>query len=192
MRRRNILIGTLAIVVVVATIGNVADALHARAQAQADAKSYPGLHGPVSVVCLGPIYSGITGIITGRNSSPAIQPRTDCTPSFTQQDVRDYVAHGRRFLGPGTSVTGRPTVTRVVFLTIRDLGRMSSNPEWYSLGKFFVDNFPQDMLVCYAGLSGTFTFAGGIDPPSHESAAFLTFDAHTGNELVTGLGAPLG
>lgn len=197
MRRRNILIGTLAIAVVVATIGGVAYALYTRAQTQADAKSYPGLHGPVSVVCPGPPYGTIgQGPLQGRpyragQGLPAIHPRNDCTPSFTQQDVRDYVAHGA-FLGAGISVTGPPTVTRVVFLTIRDLGRMSSDPEWYSLGKGFVDNAPLDMLVCYAGLRGTFTFAGGLGPPSHESAAFITFDAHTGIQLVTGLGAPLG
>ena len=51
MWRRNILIGMLAIVVVVATVGGVAYVLHTRAQA--DEASYPGLHGPVSVVCPG-------------------------------------------------------------------------------------------------------------------------------------------
>ena len=80
-----------------------------------------------------------------------------------------------------------------IFLTIRDLGRISSDPEWYSLGKFFVDNAPLDMLVCYAGLSGMFTSSDGLgDPPSRESAAFIVFDAHTGNQFGYGLGAPLG
>ena len=197
MRRRNILIGTLVIAVVLATIGGVAYALYTRAQTQADAKSYPGLHGPVAVVCPGPPYGTIgQGPLQGRpyrasQGLPVIHPRNNCTPSFTQQDVRDYVAHGA-FLGAGISVTGKPTVTRVIFLTIRDLGRVSSDPEWYTFGKSMLDGYPLDMPVCYAGLSGTFTFAGGIDPPSHESAAFIVFDAHTGNEFVTGPGAPLG
>src|SRR5258705_10929334 len=104
MRRRNILLGTLALAVVVATIGGVGSALFTRAQA-----SYPGLHGPVSVVCLGST-SRTNGL--GRpyratsQGGRGIRPRNDCTPSFTQQDVRDYVAHGA-FLGFGFQADGQ-------------------------------------------------------------------------------------
>jgi hypothetical protein len=201
MRRRHILIGALALAIVVATIGGVAYVLHTRAQAQTDAKLYPGLHGPAAVVCPGPPYGTIgQGPGQGRRynadqSLPAIRPRNACTPSFTQQDVRAYLAdpeHMRVSLASGLSATGQPTITRVVFLTIRDLGCISSDPRWYSLGHFFEDNFPLDMVVCYAGLSGTFTFSGGLGPPSHLSAAFTTFDAHNGHHLVMGAGAPLG
>ena len=178
MQRRNILLGTLAITVVVAAIGGVAYALHTRALdtcAQADGASYPGLDAPVCVVCPGPTYS-----TTGH---PVIRPRNDCTPSFTQQDVRDYVAHGVR-LG-SIWVEGQPTVTRVVFLTIGDLGRASRD-----MGSEL--NYPADMLVCYVGLSGTFSFSSGFDPPHSLSAVSIVFDAHTGNELVNTTYAPLG
>jgi hypothetical protein len=182
MQRRNILLGTLALAVVVATIGGVAYALHTRTQAQLDGKLYPGLHAPVSVVCPGPTY-----LTAAREGFPTIRPRNDCTPSFTQQDVRDHVAQAevRDYVAFGVQVTGRPTVTRVIFLTIGDLGRATGDRGWEA-------NYPADMLVCYAGLSGTFIFSSGLGPPSHENAAFITFDAHTGNKLVTGLGAPLG
>ena len=177
MRRRNILIGTLAIaVVVVATIGGVAYALHPRAQAQADGASYPGLHAPVSVVCPGPTHS------TTGQGGPGIRPRNDCTPSFTQQDVRDYLAHGVNLGKIG--VAGQPTITRVVFLTIGDLGRASGDSEWEA-------NYPAVMLVCYAGLSGTFNVSSPGGTVS-TNAAFIVFDARTGNQLVMGTGARLG
>jgi hypothetical protein len=188
MRRRNILIGTLAIAVVVATIGGVAYALHTRAQA--DGKSYPGLHGPVSVACPGPPYGTIgQGPRKGRpyragQGLRGIRPRNDCTPSFTQQDVRDYLAHGA-FLGSGTGADGQPTVTRVVFLTIGDLGRATGDGEWEA-------NYPADMLVCYAGLSGTFSYPLPFGPPSRLSAVSIVFDAHTGTMLVSTTYAPLG
>jgi hypothetical protein len=189
MRRRHILLGALALAVVVATIGGVALVMHIRAQAQADGKLYPGLHGPVAVVCPGPPYGTIShGPFKGcpyRSDvgRPAIRPRNDCTPSFPQQDVRDVLAdpaHVRESLGMGRLVVGQPAVTRVIFLTIADLGRATRDTNWEI-------NYPSDMLVCYAGLRGTFN-----TPPTSINAAFVIFDAHTGNELVWGLGPMLG
>ena len=186
MRRRKILIATLAIAVVVATIGGVSYALRTRAPTPADAKWYPGLHAPLYVLCPGP-----TDPIASQGRSD-IHPRNDCTPSFTQQDVRDYVAHMRSFVGPDIRVVGQLTVTRVVFFTIGDLSSVTVSSEYTSWRASMVVNFPADMLVCYAGLRGTFIFSDGIDRPSHESDAFIVFDAHTGNGFGYGIGAPLG
>ncbi len=159
MRRRNILLGTLAL----------------------------------AVMCPGPAYS-TTG--QGRpyrsgQGFPAIHPRNDCTPSFTQQDVRDYVAHGVS-LGPSIQADGEPAVTRVVFLTARDLARATADRD-HSFSSSMEANYPPDMLVCYVGLSGTFSFVG--DPyggRSSLSATSIVFDAHTGNELVFIAGPLLG
>lgn len=179
MRRRNILIGALAIAVVVAAIGVVTYTMHT--QAQGDSGSYPGLNGAVSVSCPGPSDS------VSSQGVPAIQPRTDCTPSFTQQDVRDFLAH---LVSLGKiDIVGQPTITRVVFLTIGDLGRASGDSEWGA-------NYPDGLLVCYAELSGTFSVSGPPGPPDDtarsNSAAFIVFDAHTGNQFAEGTGAPLG
>ena len=168
----------------VATIGGVAFVLHTRAQA--DEKLYPGLHGPVAVVCPGPPYGTVSqGPLQGRpyrpTGLPTIHPRTDCTPSFTQQDVRDYLAAHDVLISVDTQVVGRPTVTRVIFLTIGELGHAAQ----YSAG--VGENFQLDMLVCYVELSGTFN-----TPPTSINAAYVIFDAHTGNELVWGLGPMLG
>ncbi len=172
MSKRRILIGTLAIVVVLAAAGAVTYTLHDRAQ------MYPGLSLPSAVVCPGP-NDGTTG-----QGAPAIRPRNDCTPSFTQQDVRDYLA---RLVSLGSiHVIGQPSVTRVVFLTIRELGSASGDSEWGA-------NYSADMVVCYAGLKGTFSVYdpfGGASP--HTGTAFILFDGHTGNQLVSGLASPLG
>ncbi|HEV2456856.1 MAG TPA: hypothetical protein VGS80_00705 [Ktedonobacterales bacterium] len=175
MRRRDILLGTLDLVVVVAAIGGVAYALHTRTQA--DGPAYPGPHAPVAVVCPGPTFS------TTGQGEPAIRPRKDCTPSFTQQDVRAYLVHARGRLG-FLRVTGQPTVTRVVFVTVGDLNRVGRQSV---VGLIY----PADMLVCDAELSGRFTLSN-VSPPITESAISIVFDAHTGNQLVIVAGPLLG
>jgi hypothetical protein len=195
MRTRHLLIGTLALAVVVATIGGVAFALHARTQApadghtstQGDAASYPGWHAPVFIVCPAPPYGTISqGPLQGlpyRPSQvpPAIRPRNDCTPSFTQRDVRDYVAHRQQFSDGVDTITGQPAVTRVLFLTLGDFV-LFTRP----FGGGLEENYPPDMLVCYVGLSGTLTIVGPFHPryPTQSiSTASIVFDAHTGQMI---------
>jgi hypothetical protein len=178
MRRRNILIGTLTLAVVVTTIGGVVYVLHTT--------SYPGLLAPVSVVCPGSTYRTPAG-----DGDPAIRPRNDCMPSFTQQDVRDYVAHGLQGHLGGYPVDGQPTATRVVFLTFDELegGRFLGG------GVYSGAHYPADMLVCYADVSGTFLyhdrFGSSNSPLSSISRAFIVFDAHSGNQIGYGLGTLL-
>ena len=169
MRRRPILLGTLALAVVLVTIGGVAYVLHARAQAQADEKLYPGLHGPVAVECPGPRDPLGGQGFTGRG----IRPHNNCTPSFTQQDVRDYFAQVPLHLAHVT-VTGQPTVTRVVFLTLGDLKHAERGGGWPS-------NASPDMLLCYVELRGTFFLDIG-QPVNGDTVSFV-YDAHTGNQL---------
>ncbi len=157
MRRRNVLIGTLAIVVVVAAIGVVVYTLHTRA-------SYPGPDAPVAVVCPGP-----PDPVSGQGGG-GIRPRNDCTPSFSQQDVADYVAHGAN-LGKISS-DGQPTVTQILFVTIGDLGRVSHDSEWEA-------NYPGDLLVCYAGLRGTFYVSIPGEAPRPPTAPPTLCSTHT-------------
>src|SRR5262249_9557000 len=121
-----------------------------------------------------------------QEDGPGIRPRNDCTPSFTQQDVRDYLAHVRGVVfNSSIRVDGQPTVTRVVFLTIGDLSRASGDYRWEQLN-------PEDALVCYAQLGGPLTSVDPSGPPTSLSTAFILFDAHTGNTLVASTGARLG
>ncbi len=107
---------------------------------------------------------------------PAITPRNDCTPSFTEQDVRDYVSQGVS-LGK-IAVIGQPTVTRVTFMTASDASRMLHG-EYIGL--------PDDAIVCYVELSGTFRVDAPFGAhPADSHTAELIFDAHSGNLIITG------
>jgi hypothetical protein len=109
---------------------------------------------------------------------PVIRPRNDCTPSFTQQDVRDDLAHGVRLIY--FEVVGQLTVPRVVFLTSGDLKGIGGPIDTSA-----------DTLLCYAELSGMFrdgTTRVPLGTTTTASAAFIVFDAHTGKALVLGLG----
>src|SRR5258706_8603869 len=120
MRNRGRLTLTLASVIVVLVIGAFAYVLHARTQGQPASSLHLQSH--VSVVCPGP------SVTVSEVGGPSIQPRNNCTPSFTEQDVRDYLAH---VTGLGhIDVIGKPTVAQVVFLTIRDLGQATHDSEW--------------------------------------------------------------
>jgi hypothetical protein len=171
MRKRDLLLATLAIAVVVAAIGVGLYALHTRAQTNLPA--YPGLNGPFAVVCPGPPN------LVADQGTPGVRPRNDCTPSFTQQDVRDYLARGVDLDKVG--FVRRPPVTRVVFLTIADLGRATGDSEWAA-------NYPTDLVVCYAQFSGTFTISAPSGFTKTVHVAYIVFDGHTGNQLVDGVG----
>ncbi len=144
-----------------------------------------GVPSPVAVVCPGPEYTAY-----GRSYStiglPTIQPRNTCTSSFTEQDVRAYVSHNPHRLFGGIVVEGTPTVTSITFTTIRDLSRISGDSE-------FAANYPAEMVVCVVELKGTFIgdgplFSNTTTAPKPSSLAYSLLDAHTGNELMEGLG----
>ncbi len=173
MRNRGRLTLTLASAVVVLVIGMFAYVLHARTQPQPT--SYLHLKSHVTVMCPGPT------VTVSEVGGPSIQPRNNCTPSFTEQDVRDYLAH---VIGLGhIDVIGQWTVAQVVFLTIRDLGQQTGDCEWEA-------NYPADLVVCYVVLHGTFRVIGPhtSNPPRTVSTAPILFDAHTGNVLEVGAG----
>jgi hypothetical protein len=165
------LLATAAVAVVVLGFAAVYLARMRQSAGASQNGQYPGLSGQVTVVC--PAHKLIT------EGGPGITPRTNCTPAFTAQDVRDYLARG--FSMGKIGVTGKPTVTRIVFLTIHELGQATGDSEWEA-------NYPGNLMVCYVGLSGTFSVSG---PPSvgrtgTTSTASIVFDATTGNGLVMG------
>lgn len=117
--------------------------------------------------------------------TPAIQPRSDSIPAFTEQDVRDYVSRGVS-LGR-IRVLGQLTITQIVFTTIQELGRATGDGTWEG-------NNPADLPICYVELSGIMEFMGPPGPRTSRRAsqggvmgtAFLLFDARTGHRFVTG------
>jgi hypothetical protein len=117
--------------------------------------------------------------------TPAIHPRNDCTPSFTEQDVRSYLAANlesalvnvQSGLPNGATFVDRPQIVSIRFLSARDLGRESSPPAWIAP--------PPDTLVCSVTLHGTFIPTHGPLSFVHLGfhSAYLVFDAHSGDLL---------
>src|SRR5689334_9608077 len=114
---------------------------------------------------------------------PAIPPRRNSVPSFSEIDVRDFLS--RNIPLGKIQVDGLPVVTQVVFTTIRAVGRATADDA-------FEANYPADMSVCYVELSGVFRVFGppasgrSQGAPAPTSTAFIIFDARTGNIRVTG------
>lgn len=106
----------------------------------------------------------------------AITPRNDCTPSFTEQDVRDYVSHLHELFKIG--FVGQPTITHIWFITADDAAKLTHDASSNSGAP----------VVCYVELHGTFTVDAppGMGPLPPDHTAFIIFDAHTGNMLGEG------
>ncbi len=137
-------------------------------------------------ICPGP-WSPVDGV-------PAIRPRNGCTPSFTEQDVRSYLAANRQ-LALATepndiAFVGTPQIVSIRFLSLRglNLSRDPYAPAWRL----------SDRVVCYVSLQGTFfTIHRLASLPDHPvlhfpRSAYIVFDAHTGNVLGSGFDDLLG
>lgn len=108
---------------------------------------------------------------------PAITPRNNCTPSFTVQDVVDY-ERAHPFSNHRMTPVGAPKLTKVLFITSAEASKRMGNV-WIGL--------PDDALVCFVELSGTYRFSPPMGPASeHTGTMHQVFDAHTGNLLVSG------
>ena len=151
--------------------------LAASAVLAASPAHYP--HTPT--LCPGPSSPG--------DGTPAIRPRNDCTPSFTEQDVRSYVAAHLQFALPNvTAVVRQPQIVSIRLLSMRDLSH-----EPYALAWLV----PTDRIVWYVVVHGTFFPLPLSVPPHHPllhfpRPVFLVFDAHSGNLLGNGFGDPRG
>ena len=138
-----------------------------------------GLLTPVSVATV-----TCPGAPTGTIGVPAIHPRNDCTPSFTEQDVRDYF-RSHPDLGRIGRIDGL-TITRILFTTSHDGRRLIGGD---SVG------LPDDAIVCYVEMHGIMVArpqtalpgSSTHQPSSVEATVWVVFDAHTGNELDVGL-----
>ncbi len=137
-------------------------------------------------ICPGP-WSPVDGV-------PAIRPRNGCTPSFTEQDVRSYLAANRQ-LALATkpndiAFVGTPQIVSIRFLSLPalNLSRDPYAPAWRL----------SDRVVCYVSLQGTFfPIHRAVLIPDHPvrhfpRSAYIVFDAHTGNVLDSGFDDLLG
>jgi hypothetical protein len=107
--------------------------------------------------------------------APAITPRNNCTPSFTEQDVRAYVlSHSVLEVAPHAPPT---TVTLVQFMTSAEARqRLGADT-----------GLVNDAIVCYVKLSGEFMpYSVPYGDTWHPvNVGLLILDAHSGNILIT-------
>src|SRR5258707_12315297 len=74
-------------------------------------------------LCPGPSSPG--------DGTPAIRPRNDCTPAFTEQDVRSYLAAHLQLAMPNiTAVVRQPQIVSIRLPSIRDLTPQPNPPAW--------------------------------------------------------------
>lgn len=103
---------------------------------------------------------------------PAIQRRSDSTPSYTTADTVQYATTHQMWRNLNAS---RSSVVSVRFMSSEEVDTILHT----STGE------PNDALICYVEMTGTFTFPGLNGPVSYPRG-FEVFDAYTGNLLLAG------
>ncbi|HYU71548.1 MAG TPA: hypothetical protein VEL31_02615 [Ktedonobacteraceae bacterium] len=128
-----------------------------------------------------------TGTLQQPVGEPAITPTSRDIPAFTKEDVIKYIrTHDMLFSDTSPSaITG----IEVTFITSKEVNKIINRQ-----GTGIPDNY----LLCFARLTGTFTFPGpptikGQPTSSTYEEAYEVFDAKTGNLLMGGaLGEAVG
>lgn len=119
---------------------------------------------------------------------PAIRPNTNTastdssaasldasTPTFTTADVRAYI---RTHSMPHTiAASSNPAVLQILFITSQAASGLLDGES---------TGLPDNTLVCYVELSGSYTFAGPNGANVTFQKGYELFDAHTGNLLMVG------
>lgn len=101
-------------------------------------------------------------------------------PAFTREDVVRFITEARYHgLGSEIGVEGPVTISRVEFMTNRDLRAA------FRVGT----GHPDDKLLCYVELNGRFSSPGSPrgEGMSGCGKAQIVFDAETGNRLMFGV-----
>jgi hypothetical protein len=107
--------------------------------------------------------------------SPALKADMTAVPGFTLDDVKRYVG-----THPVRTSDARPrtyTITRAEFMNSKQVSDLLSGAR---------TGFPEDYMLCYVELAGTFTFSGPRGATRIYQRGFEVFDAHTGNLLMVG------
>jgi hypothetical protein len=120
---------------------------------------------------------------------PAIKPHLCSIPTFTEQDVRQYMRTVPRFNGLRIRQTSPDyIITRILFIT----NQVANDPNGLN-----ADTGPSDpdLIVCYVEVYGNFRVDGGPPGPPQATPSPQTvlhhgqmvFDSVTGNLLVMGV-----
>jgi hypothetical protein len=194
MKRRQFLVALLALITIAIGIGGTlsirAFFLHQKNDRNASASFYitgarviPTVKVSTIPHCDPKHIPGITSNTPGGIGSPAIKPHLCSIPTFTEEDVHQYMSSISSFTGLRIEQTSvHFTVTRILFVT----NQVANDVLNADTG--VTDN---SMIVCYVEVYGNFTVASpfaandGKQPILHHGQ--MVFDGHTGNMLVIGV-----
>ena len=123
-------------------------------------------------------------VVTYPPGIPAIHPQsgsaqTPGSPAFTAADVTHYI-QTQGFIR--TTSGAVPAIAQIEFITAQEASALLQGE---SIGR------PDNALVCYVVLTGSFRANGPVPPGATipiVHTAYEVFDAHTGNLLMYGYG----
>jgi hypothetical protein len=163
---RNQAIGAGATLMVLATLAR-SGALAQQPGAAGGSQPYP----PPIQRPLPPMHSPPTQ----PEGSPALAPHLNGTPSFTLDDVKQFVAN-HQLLKPAN----RDVVHKLISAEFMTSSEASSRLNGVTTG------FPDAYMLCLVELQGPFTFTGPVGATAVYPRGVLVFDATTGNLVITG------
>jgi hypothetical protein len=209
MKKRNLVLGLIALLVVIAGTWGVLG-IRARASVPAAPRNGTAHASPTNQTSL--YLTGALVIPTVKVSTStahcdpkhipsvasdpahgiggaAIKPHLCSIPTFTEQDVRQYMRTVPSFHGLRIRQTSpNYIITRILFVT----NQIANEPNGLN-----ADTGPSDprLIVCYVEVYGTFRVEGGpprpagVTPPSQPVLHHgqMVFDGVTGNVLVMGV-----
>lgn len=106
---------------------------------------------------------------------PAITPQSEKIPSFSEEDVKQYVETAP--LSRDIDESTKDTISAIKWLSAGEVSKLLDDEDM---------GVPDDTQLCYVELQGMFTFAGPGKTTVTYSKGFEVFDAQTGNLLVSG------
>lgn len=214
MQKRNLVLGLIALLVVIAGTWGM---LYIRARASAPGSSknaavHPGSTSQTSLYRTGTLVVPTVNVSTSTTNCdprhlpgvasdpahgvdvPAIKPHLCSIPTFTLQDVRQYMRTVRRFEGFRIGQTSPSyTVTRILFVT----NRVANAANGLNADTGIID---PDLIVCYVEVYGDFSVGSGPPGPASHGPSGVTpvappvlhhgelvFDGVTGKILVMGV-----
>ncbi|MBA2284849.1 MAG: hypothetical protein H0W02_05160 [Ktedonobacteraceae bacterium] len=195
MKRRQLLIVLIVLLIAVAGVGGTLgvralllkpkDTVHASvALYTTGTRVIPTVKVSTSTANCDPAHiPGVASRPARGMGAPAIKPHLCSIPTFTAQDVRQYMHTVSRFAGMRIEqVSAHYTVTRILFVT----NQVANDILNADTGA--TDN---NLIVCYVEVYGDFTVAAPFSSPGTKPKLLhhgqMVFDGVTGNMLVMGV-----
>ncbi|HET8911772.1 MAG TPA: hypothetical protein VFN23_09935 [Ktedonobacteraceae bacterium] len=197
MRKRNLILGFIAVLIIVAGFWIIKRSLANKVAIQDTPNNLTSLYRTGTLVIPTVNVSTSTSNCDSKKFSasdlntgaPGIKPHLCSIPTFTEQDVRDYMQKVRRFIGMRINqISPNYTLTRILFVT----NQVANDPNGLNADTGISD---PSRIICYVEVYGDFRVEGGPVrpagatpiPPLTFHHGQMVFDGITGNLLSMGI-----